>query len=114
MKLWVDDMKDPSIAEMFGLEEGYWVWVENAQDAREFLFSSAGPQPVSVLALDNDLGWDSTHDGRELAKEILEAALDDPSYIPPTTMVCISNNPVAEDAIRATFADILRVVADRE
>jgi hypothetical protein len=114
MRLWVDDVKDPILAELFGLEQEVdgerWTWVKNANDAIPLLLSGA----VTELALDNDLGYTGSMDGRDIATIMLDRVLDDPEYDPPAQMTCISYNPVAEVAIRQTFGDIARVMKGRE
>lgn len=112
MRLWVDDMKDPILAEQFGLEPDGWTWVKTSQEAYPYLFAP-GTNAVTELALDNDLGLASSTDGREIAKAILASTLNDPTYEPPAVMTCISFNPIAEDAIKRTFADIRTVMAAR-
>lgn len=102
MKLWVDDVKNPiEFEQLFGeWPEGEWVWVKNAERARLILEKGT----VAVLALDNDLGYLSDMDGRNLAHWLLDKVLD--GMKPPKIMRCISYNPVAEREIEATFGDI--------
>lgn len=115
VKLWVDDSKDPDVmGEVFGFHpEEKWLWAKTAQAARAWLFHVKPEFRPVVLALDHDLGLWSTADGRGLAHEILDRVLDDPDYIPPAEMVCISYNPLGEEEILKTFADIRKVLAGR-
>ena len=115
VNLWVDDLKDPfEFGDLFGVSiRGEWTWMKTASGARHWLFHDDPSYRPVVLALDNDLGFISDGDGRDLAKEMLDRVLDDPEYIPPAVLRCISFNPIAEDAINRTFADIRSLIAGR-
>ena len=114
MKLWVDDMKDPRGASQFGdWPDGPWQWEKDAMGARSWLFHPKPENRPTTLALDNDLGIYAGGDGRDIAHQILDRVLDDPDYVPPAVMRCISFNPVAEREINSTFDDIRKALKAR-
>ena len=104
VKLWIDDLKEPP--------DDSWTWEKTPSGARSWLFHSDPAYRPVELALDNDLGW-PYEEGRKIADQILQRALDDVTYVPPKVLTCISANPVAIDAIEATFKDIKQVAEGR-
>ncbi len=117
MKLWVDDVRDPSewlphIRWFRGRDQSElddWAWVKSAQEAIAYLES----ENVVEVSLDYDLGDpDVVGDGYQVAVWVEARVTTDDDYVPPIIHVH-SSNVVGRERLEAAARSIERIVAGR-
>ena len=98
MKLWLDDVRDPTV-------EGDWVIARTADEALEILKNN----DVSIVSLDHDLGDVNEKTGYDVLCEMEQWVHDDPEYIPPM-MYVHSANPVGRTRMNQVIQSIKKKV----
>lgn len=98
MKLWLDDIREPSSDWNPSVQDpSEWTWVKTAKDAISHVLTGT----VEEISFDHDLGASKAGTGQDVARKIEELA--EAGKIPPIKWYVHSYNPVGKANITASM-----------